>query len=266
VLNADDFGLSRDTLATTIECFERGLLTSATIMPTASHVDDAVAFARSRPEFSFGAHLTFVGDGEERPAADPAVVPDLVDERGRLRSTTAVRIGALIGRLSVAQIEREVEAQLTVLAERGVAVSHVDSHRHLHKFRPFREALRRVLPRFGIERVRRVQDVYLRPPVSSPTYWLGRRWNLALADRFTTTDHFYMPASAGDVDWEQVAVRMHDFPPSSSIEIGVHPGHDEDWRRAERDALERFVAAAHEDGHALVTWRDVRSREIVISG
>ena len=33
IVNADDFGLSDDTADATIECFERGALTSATIMP-----------------------------------------------------------------------------------------------------------------------------------------------------------------------------------------------------------------------------------------
>ena len=51
----------------------------------------------------------------------------------------------------------------------GVPVSHVDSHRHLHKYGPFAGALRRVLPGLGIERVRNVQDVYLRRRLLSPT-------------------------------------------------------------------------------------------------
>ena len=69
ILNADDFGSSPDTLTATIECFEEGALTSATIMPGMPATEQALAFARSRPDLSFGVHLTLVGDGVERPIA-----------------------------------------------------------------------------------------------------------------------------------------------------------------------------------------------------
>ena len=61
VVNADDFGASAETVEATIECLEEGALTSATIMPTMPAVDDALAYARDRPDRSFGVHLTFVG-------------------------------------------------------------------------------------------------------------------------------------------------------------------------------------------------------------
>ena len=46
VVNADDFGASAETVAATIQCFEHGALTSATIMPTMPAADEALAFAR----------------------------------------------------------------------------------------------------------------------------------------------------------------------------------------------------------------------------
>jgi len=61
VVNADDFGASAETVAATIEAFEEGALTSATIMPTMPAAGEALAYARDRPDRSFGVHLTFVG-------------------------------------------------------------------------------------------------------------------------------------------------------------------------------------------------------------
>src|SRR5262245_10765535 len=84
ILNADDFGYSEDTVAATIACFERGSLTSATIMPRMPATAGAIAYARANPRFSFGAHLTWVGDGGglERPVLDPGRLPGLVDAQG----------------------------------------------------------------------------------------------------------------------------------------------------------------------------------------
>lgn len=253
VLNADDFGASNETLEATLECFKRGALTSASIMPNMPATPRALAFAASNPEFSFGVHLTLTGDGPERPLSPPEKVPGLVRSDGSFRGTRELRARALLGRLAVAEIETEISAQIRALREHGLDISHVDSHRHLHKLGPFRTALRTVLPRFRITRVRTVQDVYLARAFTSATYWLAPVWRRRLVEGFTTTDHFYMPASAGDVAWEQPLLALAKRLPGPSFEIGVHPGH-EGWRDEERRSVLSFADGARRQGHELVPW------------
>jgi predicted glycoside hydrolase/deacetylase ChbG (UPF0249 family) len=260
ILNADDFGFSQDTVRATIECFERGALTSATIMPNMPASPEALEFARRHPEHTYGVHLTFVGDGFEQPVSRPDEIPALVDARGRLPTTNRARARALFRLQPVDQIEREVAAQIRAVRDGGVAVTHVDSHRHLHKFAPFRLALRRTLPRFGISRVRNVQDVYLRRPLTSPTFWLGHMWRRSLMREFDTTDHFYMPASAGDESWQELIPWISAQPQSRTLEVGVHPGFEEDWRDHERRSTESFAQGAASQGHTLVDWRDIGPR------
>jgi chitin disaccharide deacetylase len=256
VLNADDFGYSADTVRATIDCFERGLLTSATIQPGMPAAEEALEFARSRPDLSFGVHLTFVGDGVERPLSAPEDVPALVDEDGAFHRTREVRVRALLHRVPEEQIAREVSAQIESVSGAGLRVTHVDSHRHIHKFAPFHAALRGVLPRFGIRRVRTVQDLYVGRPLSSPTYWLGFAWRRRILRDFVTTDHFYMPTSAHDEGWQSLAGRLA-LLPGSWLEVGLHPGQADAWRRREQAGLEPFVAAVREQGHRLVGWDDV---------
>jgi len=256
VLNADDFGASPETVAATIAAFEDGALTSATIMPTMPAAAEALAYARGRPDASFGVHLTFVGNGEERSAADPAAVPALVDEAGRFPAATAVRLRALLRRVPVAELELEVAAQLALVRDAGVEISHVDSHRHLHKLAPFRAALERVLPRFGVECVRTVQDVYLSRPLLRATYWVGSVWRRPLRRAFHTTDHFYMPASTGDLGWADGLLRRVGELPGATLEVGIHPGPD-GWREDERRSAARLAAGARELGHELVSWREI---------
>jgi len=256
VVNADDFGISPDTVSATVAAIRAGHVTSATLMPNAPASDEAVAFARQAKSVSFGVHLTFVGDGNERTVAPRDEVPALVDPAGRLRRTNRVRLAALLGRLPVEEIEREIAAQVEWARSRGLDVSHVDSHRHLHKYAPFRDALARVLPDLGVRHVRNVQDIYLRTrPLVSPTVWLGGRWRAGLMRHFTTTDHFYMPATTGDRSW--TALLQRGELDGSTIEIGVHPGEVEGWRVCEAHGLAEFARAAAGDKHELVSWRDV---------
>jgi hypothetical protein len=254
VVNADDFGSSSDTVRATIECFEAGALTSATIMPGMPATDEAFAFARTRPDLSFGVHLTLTGDGAERPLA--AGLPGLTRPDGSFLPTRTIRLRALARRLPQDELERELTAQIELVRGAGVPVSHVDSHRHLHKLGSVRAALARVLPRFGIERVRNVQDVYLNRPLTSATYWLGPLWRRGVERLAATTTHFYMPTGLDDVNWHgRLLEHMRKL--NGSLEVGVHPGFDDPWRNDERLSVLAFAAAAGSNGHQLVGWSDI---------
>jgi predicted glycoside hydrolase/deacetylase ChbG (UPF0249 family) len=233
IVNADDFGLSHDTVPATIECFDAGALTSATIMPGMPATDDAIAFALEHRELGFGAHLTVTGELGLRPLAGKESVPGLVDDEGVFLAPRAARVNALLGRADRRQLELEIEAQVRALQDVGIHVSHVDSHRHLHKFAPFRAALAAVLPRLGVARVRTVQDVYLERAWHSPTYWLRNRWRERIRSSFETTEHFFMAARA-DPPWAETILQRLPELGNGSLEVGVHPGRQEPWRDRDR--------------------------------
>jgi chitin disaccharide deacetylase len=255
ILNADDFGHSPDTVETTIACFESGLLTSATIMVGAPATKQAVQYACAHPEFSFGVHLQFVGDGTQRPLSNPRLVQGLVDEDGRLLPTNVVRRKAFLRRVSPNEIEAETIAQVEYVRSHGVPVTHVDSHRHLHKFPQIRAGLERALPKLKVERVRNVQDVFLSRPLRNPTALCGPAWRRGLMRRFATTEHFYMPTTTSDRGWDEVANRI---PSGESIEIGLHPGRVEEWRRNETLGLRAFVERVKSE-YELAGWNSIET-------
>lgn len=260
ITNADDFGMRDECTDATIECFEKGALTSATIMPKMPATAKAVEYARSRPDLSFGVHLTYVCDTVEAPVSDPAGLPALVTGDGRFLPSNTVRVLALRNKLPVDQIVRETEAQIASLIDRGVRISHVDSHGHLHKFTPFREALRRVLPKFGITRVRTAQDLYLKKPYKSFNYWYGPIFRRRLSALFDTTAHFYMPSSAWDESWARSLMGLLPRLKGATLEVGVHPGYEEPWRVLERTGLIEFADLARAAGHTVAGWKDLPAR------
>jgi predicted glycoside hydrolase/deacetylase ChbG (UPF0249 family) len=253
IVNADDFGYSNETVAATIAAFERGALTSATIMPAMPGTAAAIAWARAHPELSFGAHLTWGAGGDmlERPVLEPARVPAMVDARGRFLPGREIVRRAMLGRVPADQIEAETRAQIGLLRDHGLALSHVDSHGHLHKFAPFLRVLRRVLPAFGIDRVRRGQNVWIRRRAVDHVVTLGGALlHPPLARWFRTTDRFFMPTGPWDL------ARRGELPLAGpgTLEIGVHPGSSEPWRRAESEAVDEWVRAARAAGYALCGW------------
>jgi predicted glycoside hydrolase/deacetylase ChbG (UPF0249 family) len=248
------FGYDADTVAATAVCLDDGSLTSATIMPRMPGTEAALEAARRMPHRSFGVHLTFVCDTVEAPLSPPESIPALVAADGRFLPSQVVRKLAMLRRLPVDQIKREAAAQIDAIRSAGIPVSHVDSHGHLHKFAPFQAALVDVLRERGIRKVRNVQDVYLKRPLKSPTFWLGPIWRRSLMRSFVSTDHFYMCTSAGDSNWPERLVDVIQARASASWEVGVHPGFAEAWRRSEHDAIQAFAALARARGHRLIGW------------
>lgn len=257
IVTADDFGYDQDTTQATIDCFKAGALTSATIMPKMPATAMAVDFARKNPQHAYGVHLTFVRDTVECPVADPRLVPALVGADGAFLPSHQVRLMALLGKLPVEQLCTEIAAQIERIMDSGIPISHVDSHGHLHKFKPFVQALAATLPRYGLSRVRNVQNQYTVTPLKSPTYWMGPYWRRRIMGHFVTTPHFFMGTNANDPQWiEKILAR----PLSGVLEVGFHPGsprHEEAWRNKERLACLAFAAEARKQHVSFISWNDI---------
>ena len=254
IANADDFGLSEETVKATIEGFESGALTSATIMVNMPGTSRALEYARAHPEYSFGVHLIYCTDEDERPLSPLDKIGDLVTEDGAFLDSDSVRKKALLGRIDANQIALETKAQLAVLPEAGVPISHVDSHGHLHKFPLFQKALRPVLGKLGIRRIRSIQNLFLKTPLKKPTYWLGKLWRRRIEAHFLTTDLFYMPASSFDTAWSDAVLQQ--LKGDKVLEVGVHPRY-EGVLAPELADIKEFAAIARDAGHQFVTWREV---------
>jgi predicted glycoside hydrolase/deacetylase ChbG (UPF0249 family) len=97
---------------------------------------------------SFGVHLNFC---EGRPLTRGA---SLADEKGNFHTKRTLFLRAMRGTLNLAELEDEITAQIACIHDARIRISHVDGHKHLHQLPVVRSAVARVLPRFGIERVR----------------------------------------------------------------------------------------------------------------
>jgi len=127
IVNGDDAGMCHAANLATLECLEKGLMRSATIMVPCPWFPEIAAYAREHPEKDFGVHLCHTSEwGKYRwgPVASRDQVPGLMDPHGYLWPdeadiyTHATPEEALIeGRV---QIQRALAA--------GVEITHLDSH------------------------------------------------------------------------------------------------------------------------------------------
>ena len=61
VVNADDFGFTRDVNQGIVEAHTNGILTATTLMSDGPAFDDAVRLAKENPTLDIGVHLVLVG-------------------------------------------------------------------------------------------------------------------------------------------------------------------------------------------------------------
>src|ERR1700748_1194498 len=110
VVNADDLGLTVGVNNGIFDAHDRGVLTSASVFANAAATDDALARARRRPSLGVGCHLPLV-DG--RPILSSARVSSLIQDDGQFRrSWKPFIVSCLLGRISLAEVEQELTAQI----------------------------------------------------------------------------------------------------------------------------------------------------------
>ena len=152
IVTADDFGLALPVNEAIEHGHRDGIIGSASLMVTASAVDDAVARAKRLPGLAVGLHLV-LADGT--PALPPAEIPALVARDGRFHDDLVVAGWAMVrSEAARRELEREIRAQLDLYRATGLALDHVDAHHHLQMHPLVRRILVRLAPEYGITAIR----------------------------------------------------------------------------------------------------------------
>jgi chitin disaccharide deacetylase len=130
IVCADDFG--RDVAVNkAVEAAHRGrILTVASLMVGAPAAADAVARAKRLPGLGVGLHLVLTDGVPTLPAAE---VPGLVGADGSF-DPNMVRAGFRFAFSAAArrQLAAEIRAQFEAFRQTGLALDHVNAHKHFH--------------------------------------------------------------------------------------------------------------------------------------
>jgi chitin disaccharide deacetylase len=198
IVNADDFGLTRGVSAGILSAHRLGLVTSTTVLVTASPDRDQLAEARASG-LGLGLHVNLTMG---RPLTRAR---SLVDGSGAfLRDPRRIAAAA-----DARQVRGEVEAQVARFEKLvGRLPTHLDTHHHVGLYPPVREVVLEVARRHGL-------------PVRSQDDAARAR---ARSAGLRTTDHFF-GESGPDAYWSaaRTLAVLRTLPPGVS-ELMCHPG------------------------------------------
>lgn len=151
IINADDFGYSKAVNEAIDLCMVQGLISSTTLMANMPFASEAVNRAcLNKYEECIGAHITLT----EGKALSRSILNcnRLVDKDGffQIKRNSLFWFTKSEGNA----IKEEIDAQISWLKSKGLRISHVDSHHHIHTEFLVLILLCKVCKKYGITKIR----------------------------------------------------------------------------------------------------------------
>lgn len=259
-------------------------------MATGPAFEEAVRLAKQAPLLSVGCHTLLI-DGQPVLGADR--LPTLTSEHsGKARFRDGLKsfaARALTGRLDPIEIEAETAAQIRKIQSAGIAVSHLDSHKHTHLFPAVLRPVLRAAVACGVRAVR--NPFGPRRPLTSgellarPNLWrryaevrilstlAGKFRDAARRQGMATPDGTLGIVVTGALD-EKLFRAIAAIIPEGTWEFVCHPGYnDADLQRAHtrlRESRETELRVLtmpaakqllEDQGIALISYRELISTE-----
>jgi len=252
IVNADDFGLSERVNEGIVQAHRLGILTSASLIASGEAFEHAIALTKASPTLDIGVHLTLI---EERPMTSPDVVPTLVNGNGRLHPHALAFVRRyFLGRISLDQVRHELDAQIGSIVSRGVKVSHLDGHQHLHMLPGVRRIVGELARKYAIPSIRYPKETPRTYMLKEPGS-VRRILQMLLLNSFCAIartsdamrpDQFCGFFYGGRLSKENLINVLDHLPANGTCELMCHPGLDDSAARyshwgyrwqEERDAL-----------------------------
>ncbi|MGB8953150.1 MAG: ChbG/HpnK family deacetylase [Candidatus Aminicenantales bacterium] len=226
IINADDFGLCRSVNEGVILAYQKGVLSSATIMANTPGFDQAVELAKENPGLGVGVHLNIV---RGKPLSSVQKIKSLVGSDGRFLNKAGVLIRRIAAKkIAAEEVEEEFRAQIEKVLKAGIQPTHLDSEKHIHIFPSVFKTTIGLAEEYGIHSVRYIQEFRLTPRLTrslkafliSIAAAQGKRF---LESGIVITDRFYGICYSGRMTsgrLRKILVSLRE----GTAEIMVHPG------------------------------------------
>ncbi|MGX7150283.1 carbohydrate deacetylase [Enterococcus ureasiticus] len=127
IINADDFGYSAGVNAGIIKSFKEGVLSSATLMANMPGREEAIQLAKEHPTLGVGGHLVLTcGESLKNRKT-------ITDSTGNFLNLNQYK--NYRSQMDSEEIFDEWSEQIDYLLGKGLVLTHLDSHHHVHTFK-----------------------------------------------------------------------------------------------------------------------------------
>jgi predicted glycoside hydrolase/deacetylase ChbG (UPF0249 family) len=245
IVNADDFGLTAGVNRSISELNQRRALTSATLMARATATEEAIQLAQNTPMLGVGCHVVLV-DGEPvlSPRQDIPFLANPADGRFQptlgsfLRTVYPLKKYGLAPKRFLKEIASETAAQIHLLQDRGLHLTHIDTHKHTHMFPRVLRSVLRAARACGLRVVRNPFEPQWSLHATPSAPWLRRTQvrllrtlepafhRIVAEEDFVTTDGAIGVLATGTLDSATITSLLRAMP-EGTWELVTHPGYND---------------------------------------
>lgn len=199
IINADDFGYSKEVNSGILEAHRFGTLTSTSIMTNEKFLEHAIGIYPK--SLGIGVHLNLTWDNS------------LITNKPFFKYNKHLAVLSLIKKDFA---EKEFRKQIETLLERGIRPDHLNTHHHIHAFPPLKNLIISLANEYHIYKIRWPKEKL------SSFNWKQILINYKLGKcPIKTTDNFFGIKNASSPSLNKL-ISYLDF--IGSAEICCHPG------------------------------------------
>ena len=203
--NADDLGLTHGVNVGIVDCYNKGVVNSASLMTTTPYFEEAVSLIKEHLLDNIGLHFNLT---EFQPLL--TTHKTIVDENGFFFRTICDK-----NNIDLKEVAAELEAQYQRAVTAGVVITHFDSHHHVHMSELLKKVFLKMAVKYALP-LRKVPNEY-----RNPVKWL-KHFRL-FKDHCFYTDSFSSEFYDGAISINVLEKIITNA--KGSLEIMCHPGH-----------------------------------------
>jgi predicted glycoside hydrolase/deacetylase ChbG (UPF0249 family) len=269
IIHADDIGVSHSENEATMKAFDKGAISSGSIMVPCPWLPEVGVYAKTHPNADMGLHLTLTAEWRDYKwggASARTEIPSLVNDLGFFPDNS----GDVAKNAKLAEVEKEIRSQVERAKTFGIDITHFDSHMGSLFTTP---ELLKLYIRLGHEYK---VPVMLHDQFAKPL--LGADYNTLITKNDVVVDMIYM-ASPPDYQkgmknfYSEVFRNMKSglnvllihlaFDESEMKSVTIdHPDYGAAWRQADYDFItsDECKKILAENNIKVIGWREVRDK------
>ena len=126
IVNADDFGLTKEISEEILNIFLLGNISSASLMVNTPGTNHAIGLAKRYPKLGVGLHFNLT-EGKAMSG-----ISSITNLEGKFLGRLPLNLSLYSMAINLSDIRLELISQYEYLINSGIFITHIDSHQHMH--------------------------------------------------------------------------------------------------------------------------------------
>lgn len=143
IVNADDFGLSEAVNYGIISAYRNGIVRSTTIMVGMTAFNHGVELLKENQGLGCGVHMTL---SLGQPILNNHKT--IIDEKGYFYRRVTNEL--IEEKFDLDEVYREFCAQIDKAIQKGIKVTHIDSHHHVHTLKKLKPVIEKIIDKYKL--------------------------------------------------------------------------------------------------------------------